>query len=89
MKTGTSQPSYAVLIQLADYFDVSLDYLFDRTAYKAGTRLLENKLQGEKAAMVLDDLFALPPQDKELVIHMVEALTAHRKYQKLLKNKKA
>lgn len=37
-----SDPSFACLLQYADYFDVSLDYIFGRTEHPEG-RLYEHK----------------------------------------------
>ena len=39
---GTTQPSYAVLMQLADFFNVNLDYLFGRTQIKTDLKKLES-----------------------------------------------
>ena len=30
---NTSEPDFDILVRLADLFDVSLDYIFDRTKY--------------------------------------------------------
>ena len=43
-----SSPSYEVLLKYADYFDVSLDYIFGRTDDPQG-KLYENKPKIEKA----------------------------------------
>ena len=32
-ETGASQPDFEILVKLADLFDVSLDYIFDRKKY--------------------------------------------------------
>ena len=44
---GLHMPDYTVLIKLADYFDVTLDYLLDRT---------ETKLSWSKQSKIMDCL---------------------------------
>ena len=44
---GVHLPDLNTLIQLADYFDVSTDYLLQRTNYKASLNTLSHKLSDE------------------------------------------
>ena len=66
-ENGTSQPSYAVLVQLADFFHVSLDYLFGRTKISTEIKALEGKLQTKSGPVPIDAIFRLNPTDKEVV----------------------
>jgi len=73
-----SQPSYAVLLELADFFDVSLDYLFGRTRLKCSTRLLAERLQGKETEMLFDELFALCREDRDTAVRVIRALARSR-----------
>jgi transcriptional regulator with XRE-family HTH domain len=42
-ETNARQPDYSTLIRIADYFDVSLDYLLERTPHKKGNSFSQIK----------------------------------------------
>ena len=54
-ENGTSQPSYSVLLQLADVFGVSLDYLFGRTVIKTSMKFFEGQLKTKRYLWLLYD----------------------------------
>ena len=63
-------PDYTVLIKLADYFDVTLDYLLDRT---------ETKLSWSKQSKImeqydLDLLDALSTRDRNILFYIAGRL---------------
>lgn len=61
------QPSPEMLSALADFFNVSVDYLLERKSPSAPTDLTE----GERALL---DLFSRVPEDKQkLVLQMIRA----------------
>ena len=41
---GVHAPAYETLVKLADFFDVSTDYLLQRTEYKSSIQTLNQKL---------------------------------------------
>ena len=77
---GTSQPSYAVLLQLADIYHVSLDYLFGRTKIKTDLKSLEGQLKTRNGLIPIDRLFALDALDKEIIGLMLQSLMEKEKY---------
>jgi len=57
-ETGKRVPDTQMLIQLADFFDVTLDYLFGRKDYKAQLAMVARNLENvpeEERAFVLDN----------------------------------
>ena len=66
-ENGTSQPSYAVLVQLADFFGVSLDYLFGRTVIQTSMKSFEGQLKTKRGMIPIDMIFRLNEIDKEVV----------------------
>ena len=66
-ENGTSQPSYSVLLQLADVFGVSLDYLFGRTTIKTSMKSFEGQLKTKRGMIPIDTIFRLNEIDKEVV----------------------
>lgn len=75
---GDKTPSFAVLIQLADLYGVSLDYLFGRTELRASLRRMEGKLTYKSGAVPIDTLFQLTEEEKEIVAQLL-AYMANRK----------
>lgn len=63
-------PDYTVLIKLADYFDVTLDYLLDRTETKLSwSRQTELMKQYD-----LDLLDALSTRDRKILLYIADRL---------------
>ena len=61
-------PDYTVLIKLADYFDVTLDYLLDRTETKLSwSRQTELMKQYD-----LDLLDALSTRDRKILLYIAD-----------------
>lgn len=78
-ENGTTFPSFNVLIQYADYFDVSLDYIFGRTDNPQG-KLYEfqpkvfkdNKQMQELIEMCFDPNSPANAKLKEIILKMLE-----------------
>lgn len=67
---GLHMPDYTVLIKLADYFDVTLDYLLDRTETKLSwSRQTELMKQYD-----LDLLDALSTRDRKILLYIADRL---------------
>lgn len=71
---GTTQPSMSVLLQLADVFGVSLDYLLGRTSVKMSIRQIEQKLSTRNGLVPIDTFFKLSDADKEIVGLLLSSL---------------
>ena len=48
---GVHAPDYETLVKLADFFDVSTDYLLQRTEYKSSIQTLNQKLVDRKSVV--------------------------------------
>ncbi len=79
---GITQPSYAVLMLLADYFEVSLDYLFGRTNMKTDLKKLEGKLKSKSGMVPVDMLFRLNEVDKDVVTMLLYSYMVKEEYRK-------
>jgi transcriptional regulator len=79
---GTTQPSYTVLILLADYFEVSLDYLFGRTNMKTDLKKLEGKLKSKSGLVPIDMIFRLNEVDKDVVTMLLYSYMVKEEYRK-------
>ncbi len=79
---GTTQPSYAVLMQLADFFNVNLDYLFGRTQIKTDLKKLEGKLETRRGPVPIDMIFRLNNEDKEVVALLLHSYMVKEEYRK-------
>ena len=69
---GITQPSMAVLLLLADYFEVSLDYLLGRTRIQSSLKKLEGQLATRSGMISIDTLFQLNSAEKEVVGLLLE-----------------
>lgn len=79
---GTTQPPLTVLLQLADLFHVSLDYLMGRTDIKMDINSLEAKLKTRSGAVPIDMIFRLNDMDKEVVGMLLYSYMQKQEYQK-------
>ncbi len=66
-ETGANHPEYAVLLQLADYFHVSLDYLTGRTDSPEATL-------AEEESRILLLLRRLPAEERDALLRLLEAM---------------
>mgnify|MGYP002563881532 CR=1 FL=1 len=64
---GNTQPSMASLLELADFFQVSLDYLLGRTDIKIPIAKLEEQLQTRCGQVPIDAIFQLNADQKEVI----------------------
>lgn len=64
---GNIQPSVTVLAQLADFFEVSVDYLLGRTHIKIAIDKIEEKLVTRSGEVSIDTIFELNDQEKEAI----------------------
>lgn len=81
-ETGSTQPSYPVLIQFADFYGVNLDYLFDRTAIKTDLKKIEGILKTKRGMVPIDMIFRLNEVDKEVVGMLLYSYMIKDEYQK-------
>ena len=68
---NTREPDFATLKMLAEYFDVSVDYLLDCKARNALTRQEEE---------ILRIFRAMPPEQQEISIEQAKILMKHSIY---------
>ena len=70
---GVKQPPISVLIKIADYFNVSLDYLTGRTNIKMTISTLQDKLVTESGnKMSIRDIIQLDSDEKEAIINLIK-----------------
>ena len=81
-ESGKAVPSYPVMIKIADYYQVSLDYLFGRTQIRTSIANLERGMKTTDGRLSLDDLLSLDAGDRETIQRMIMAMKANPKYQK-------
>lgn len=77
---GDKTPSIPVLIQIADVYDVSLDYLLGRTEIRTSFRKFQAGLKAAGGPIPVDMLFRLNETDKELVRMLLVSLSGKPEY---------
>lgn len=85
-ETGSSQPSYSVLIALADLYDVSIDFLLGRTKIRLPFHYLEQGTKTENGVFPLNSLYNLSAENKDLIAKLVIMLYENEQYRKKQKN---
>lgn len=85
-ETGDTVPSPKVLIALADYYNVNLDYIFGRTEVKSSISKIEELLKTSKDKLSIDLLVSLSAEDREVIRTIAVALSKSRKYETLQQN---
>lgn len=71
-ENSNRQPDYETLIRIADFFNVSVDYLLERT----DKRHLSGSSLSEKETRLLDAFNGLIPPMQDYILDMVEKLVA-------------
>lgn len=67
-KTGRATPKIATLQKIAEYFEVSVDWLIGNTNYRKGEEYSANK----DIVLVARHLEEIPDEDREAVIKTIE-----------------
>ena len=74
-ETGRNAPSYEMLIQYADYFNVTTDYLIGRTPHDMSPAVLvEDYVDGTTVKEVIDLLQSLPSNRRRALLLLLEDL---------------
>lgn len=79
---GVTNPSMSVLLQLADFFDVSLDYLMGRTTIRSTFQKLESQLETRSGMVPVDVVFTLSSEEKEAVGLLLRLFAKRQERQK-------
>ena len=87
-ETGSSQPSYSVLVALADLYDVSVDFLSGRTQMRLPFHNFEQGFKTETGVFPLNSLYNLSSTNKDLIAKLVIMLYENEQYRKKRKNNK-
>lgn len=74
---GVTQPSLTVLMQIADFFEVSLDYLLGRTDIKIPIDQLENQLSTRSGKIPINAIFRLSNDEKEVIALLLKTYLKH------------
>ena len=75
---GVHSPDYETLVRLADFFDVSTDYLLQRTDYRASINTLNKPLIiGFTASDLLNAVMELDQHNTEALIDYYKLLLLH------------
>lgn len=75
-ETGCSEPNHEMLVKLADIFDVSVDYLLDRTGKKEMPSTFVD--EGQLNAWLIECLHSLTPEEQTKVVAFVQGMIAAR-----------
>ena len=73
-EAGTREPKFATMIRLADFFNVSVDYLLGRTDEMNPSHKIsnsDNKELDQKFLKLLSDIESLPPSQQEKFMNMM------------------
>jgi Predicted transcriptional regulators len=83
-ETGVHNPEIETLIKLADYFNVSVDYMLGRIKFKPDLKTLNSPVSsGNKQIIVnelLNDILALNNENKKALIEYLELLKIKEKH---------
>ena len=78
-EAGTREPKFATMIRLADFFNVSVDYLLGRTDEMNPSHKIsnsDNKELDQKFLKLLSDIESLPPSQQEKFMNMMASTLA-------------
>ena len=85
-ETGSQFPDLLIIIKLAEYFDVNMDYLGGRTRISSKWETIEKGLEVNNLNLNLDDLLTLNNEDKKLIISFIKRLRKQKAYPQKNKN---
>ena len=78
-ENGTKQPPISVLVKIADYFDVSLDYIAGRTDKKVSIEKINTILSTQYGKTLLNDFCNLQKDEKKAIEILIQT---YKKYNK-------
>lgn len=76
-ESGNQQPPISMLIQLADFFDVNIDYLLGRTDIKISINKLEQKLTTNSGSVSINDFLRLKNDEKEAIGELIKSFNKY------------
>lgn len=76
-ESGNQQPPISMLIQLADFFDVNIDYLLGRTDIKISINRLEQKLTTSSGSVSINDFLRLKNDEKEAIGELIKSFNKY------------
>lgn len=76
-ENGRNQPSVDVLIQLADFFNVSVDYLLERSDVRTTITRNDERLFSKDEMALLNNYNALNEKQKEIALIVTNCLKHH------------
>lgn len=70
-ENGIEQPPISVLIQLADFFNVNIDYLLGCTNIRISMERLKQQLTTNSGSITIDDFIRLKDDEKEAIGNLI------------------
>lgn len=72
---GVHSPDLSTLCKLADYFQVTTDYLLGRTSYRCAPEVLDDYLTSDYTVNhIVNTILSLNPESRSAVIHYANYL---------------
>ena len=88
-ESGKSLPSLSVLTEIADLYDVSIDYLLERTPVKMSFNTFSKGIETDSGSKIsFDSVLKLDNNDKERLIDYIHLLSEQSKYHVVKKSSK-
>lgn len=78
-ESGNQQPPIEMLMQLADFFDVNIDYLLGRTNISISLNRLTEKISTRSGEIPVNDLFTLNNNEKEIIGLLIQSYSHYKK----------
>ena len=72
-EANKKQPNFKTIIQLADYFNVTIDYLLDRTDIKTLSKIIESE-PNQTEILAMNIFKELKPEFQEYVLQQINHL---------------
>ena len=76
-ENGNQQPPLAMIIQLADFFDVNVDYLLGHTNIKISMKKLTQALTTKSGIVTIDDFIRLKEDEKEAIGSLIKSFNKY------------
>jgi len=82
-EVNAREPDYATLVQLANFYNVNIDYLLGNTSIKSSWKDIEKtvSIDGEdfSSSQITDMLIHLPERDKKYIVSLLKLLNEYNK----------